>query len=513
MGNGPKNMGQFKKVVNDRDPGEYWGMEFPFTPQMLRDMGPEWLTKAMHTTGVLPKDNEITEFVDMDVKAEDVTKQDAENAKWGGAGLKILLSVKYRNGPGDLSEHMFLKMPHEFTGKNERFKNSVSNGGMMDWNEVTFYNILGGRFGDLPFKTPRMYFCDMCRKTTNFVNIVERIPYAPDGKFEVGPGEYFPAPGKYRDWALPNNGVDFYYAHARTLAQFFAWHNVTRRKTDQIEKTFMDEGTMGLRTSIYSMVGKAGPYNSSQRDEGFMQMLKDPQIVGLVPSYGFPESSALGFLGIAEEFIKQMAPHCFAKEFTAPKFMDNFVTQAKEMSKYLCEMGFYSNAIPEFFSLVHPNAQVDNAFYWLNPTGDMECGLLDWGGVSHGCIPACIGNGWMGAEPLVMDEHEEKLVRLFIDEYEKIAGFRFDFDDLYMHIKMSQACVFYGCCANLGMLLRIIPRAEWKNVKNRYDKRIDDNFLIRCYFVQVEMYLGMWKKRSPYAAFQQWQKRLNFPKK
>merc|ERR1712232_6632 len=160
MGNGPKNMGQFKKVVNDRDPGEYWGMEFPFTPQMLRDMGPEWLTKAMHTTGVLPKDNEITEFVDMDVKAEDVTKQDAENAKWGGAGLKILLSVKYRNGPGDLSEHMFLKMPHEFTGKNERFKNSVSNGGMMDWNEVTFYNILGGRFGDLPFKTPRMYFCD-----------------------------------------------------------------------------------------------------------------------------------------------------------------------------------------------------------------------------------------------------------------------------------------------------------------------------------------------------------------
>ena len=81
-----------------------------------------------------------------------------------------------------------MKMPHEFTGKNERFKVSVPhfqssfffllpflqvtlNG---DWAETMFYNLLSGK---LPIRTPRIYFSDMNRKTTNFLWIMERIPY------------------------------------------------------------------------------------------------------------------------------------------------------------------------------------------------------------------------------------------------------------------------------------------------------------------------------------------------
>jgi len=513
-GGRPKNMKDFKAVVNNSEPGEYWGIEFPYSPQMLRDMGPEWLTKAMHLAGTLPKDNAVTKFVSFDVKAEDVTKQDAENAKWGGAGIKILLQVEYKSGPGDNTEGMFIKMPHEFTGKNERYKNSVSSFGM-DWSEVTFYNVFGGRFGELPFKSPKMYFCDMSRKTTNFINCVERIPYAKTGTMEIGIGEYYPAPEKYKDWALPNNGVDLYYAHARALAQFFGWHKMIREKTFQVERIFCDEGSFGFKCHVWGLIGSAGPYNSRERDAAFVQMLTtDPGMMGAAAGMGFPPPTAQGFQDMCMEFLTNTAPQAFPKEFQEKKFLDKFSKEANEMGKYCAEMQFYMFAMPEYFALCHPNAQVDNAFYWKDEAGEVKCGLLDWGGISHNTIPSCLGNGWMGAEPEVMEEHEEKLVQLFIDEYAKITGFKFDLEDLRMSMKLAQCAVYYGCCANIGMLLRIFKRDEWKTIKGRKDPKIDENFLLRCYFVQIHLWLKMWNmKISPYNFFQQWLKRTKFPKK
>merc|ERR1712187_528690 len=139
---------------------------------------------------------------------------------------------------------------------------------------------------------------------------------------------------------------------------------------------------------------------------------------------------------------------------------------------------------PEYYSLLHPNAQVDNAFYWKNAAGEVQCGLLDFGGVYSGSIPNCLGNGWMGAEPEVMEEHEEKLVQIFVDEYAKATGFRFDCKDIHTGLKLAQGNVLYGCGANIGMCLRTYKRDEWATIKGREDPRVDANFLMRCYFVQ-----------------------------
>eukprot|EP00747_Dinoflagellata_sp_TGD_P034088 gnl/TRDRNA2_/TRDRNA2_137045_c0_seq1.p1 gnl/TRDRNA2_/TRDRNA2_137045_c0~~gnl/TRDRNA2_/TRDRNA2_137045_c0_seq1.p1 ORF type:complete len:695 (+),score=163.53 gnl/TRDRNA2_/TRDRNA2_137045_c0_seq1:104-2086(+) len=508
----PMKMGDFKKVVNEEDEGEYWGIKFPFTPQMLRDMGPKWLTKAMHLTGALPLDNEVTDFVSFDVKAEDVSVQDAENAKWGGAGLKILLQVTYKNGPGEITEGMFLKMPHVYNGKNERFKNSVSSAGM-DWSEVTWYNMFGGRFGVLPFKSPKMYFCDMSRRTTNFVNIVERIPYGSKDPKLVGAGEYFPAPEKYKDYALLNNGVDYYYAHAKCLAQFFGWHKVVRETTNQIELTFMDPGQLQMKMSIFAAVAGWGPYLSKERNKKYVECLKDPTMAGIVAGTGFNPQAAEGFRAIGEQFVTETAPHCFPKALMGKAHLDKIWKETGEMGRYCAEMTFFSLMIPEYFTLIHPNAQVDNAFYWRDENNSMQCGLLDWGGVAHGSIPICLGNGWMGAESDMMDEHEMNLVKTFCAEYEVVNGVKLDCDDVHMQMKLAQASVFYGCCANIGMLLRTIPKDQWKSVKGRLDPKINDNFLMRCYYVQIELFLGMWKNRSPYKAFQKWMMQTGMPKK
>jgi len=54
---------------------------------------------------------------------------------------------------------------------------------------------------------------------------------------------------------------------------------------------------------------------------------------------------------------------------------------------------------------------------------------------------------------------------------------------------------------------------EWKDIKDRYDPKVDGQFLTRCYYVQVELFLAMFKNRSPYPFFQKFMKRTSLPKK
>jgi len=236
-------------------------------------------------------------------------------------------------------------------------------------------------------------------------------------------------------------------------------------------------------------------------------------VAGIAASMYFPPAVCKGFLELGKDFITGTAAHAIPKHLMEKSYLDKFFTETLEMSQYCAEMVFHGTCVPEYFTLVHPNAQVDNAWYWRETDGTVKCGLLDWGGASCGSMASCIGNGWIGMETEVADEHEEKLVKVFIDEYEKVTGFRLDFDDLYMHIKLAHATVIYGCCANVGMLLRCIDKASWKDIKGRTDPRIDELFLARCYFVQLEMLLGMWKKRSPYKVFKEWMKKTGIAAK
>jgi len=506
VGERPKNMPEFKKVVNEQAPGEFWGLDFPFSPSQLKEFGPAWLTKAMHKTGSLPSDNEVTAFTSFDVKAGETTAETAtDDANWGGAGCKVLLTVEYKRDPTaeEPGRELFAKMPHAYTGKNERYKLSVTATG--DWPETMFYNLLAGK---LPIRTPRIYFADMNRRTTNFIWIMERIAYGTDWEKSYEPGQVLPPPGKYRDWTL-KNCADLYYAHARSMARFFGWYYHTKDITDQVDRCFMEEGSLSWRRGLFA---KIEPLNQKQRDEFFIGSLSEPSLKQAVESSLFPTEIAQGFLQLGETFIRETAPHAFPAKYVSKDHLDRFFAEARELSHYGREMSWYTSLFPEYFSLAHPNAQVDNAFYWRSD-GEMQCGLLDWGSTLHMSMPQCLAGGWMGAEPEFMDEHEEKLIDAFLKEYEEVTGAKLDRYQFYLVFKLSQGFMLFGCFANVQWCLRLIDKPGWKLVKDRFDKRIDATFLLRCYFVQIEFFLGMWMKRSPYPYWQKWMSQVGLKKK
>src|SRR5260370_4682705 len=72
---------------------------------------------------------------------------------------------------------------------------------------------------------------------------------------------------------------------------------------------------------------------------------------------------------------------------------------------------------PQLIALCHWNAHVDNAWFWRNGRGELECGLLDWGHVSQMNVAMALGGCLTGAEPDLLVTHLEPLLALFAAEF------------------------------------------------------------------------------------------------
>lgn len=188
-------------------PGDFYGLDFPFTFDKLQAFGPQFLTAAFHASGYLPEDNSVTAIVaiaPLNVR---------------GASQSAFLTLSYDKADPALSTELFLKIPTEEPG----YKYYQSRGvpGEMEM----------GRFsmrGTLPVDVPRCCFAEYSSHTMNFILITERVP------FGVEPVE--PAHRKGYDFKVP--AVEDHYAVlARALGRLVSAHKTGEMGHD-VERLF-----------------------------------------------------------------------------------------------------------------------------------------------------------------------------------------------------------------------------------------------------------------------------------
>merc|ERR1711920_367660 len=124
-----------------------------------------------------------------------------------------------------------------------------------------------------------------------------------------------------------------------------------------------------------------------------------------------------------KEYLCDKAKRCYSPKVTEKKFVEA-LCEAMEANTYQTEIQLYSSLFPQMMALQHTNLQSDNAFYWRD--GEMDCGIIDWGGL--GCrtiIPACLGS-ITSAEGDVLYQHEEGFFRCFRDEFHRESGIKLD---------------------------------------------------------------------------------------
>jgi hypothetical protein len=93
----------------------------------------------------------------------------------------------------------------------------------------------------------------------------------------------------------------------------------------------------------------------------------------------------------------------------------------------------------EFVALCHWNANVDNAWFWRDGDGALNCGLMDWGCVGQMNVAMALWGALCGAETSLWVDEFDALLVLFADVFEVNGGSKLDVTALRAQVVLYTA--------------------------------------------------------------------------
>jgi hypothetical protein len=357
----------------------------------------------------------------------------------GGTGRKALLAVEYAIASPNLPNKLFVKFSRNFGDPmRDRSKHMMVS-------EVKFAAL--SRTPNFPINVPQCLFADVNTQTGTGLMITDRIAFGTNG--------IEPQLLKCMDHMAPSP-LERYRTIIKSLAQLSATHKAGRLGT-AFDKEFPFD-----KTSVLN----ADPLRYT--DEKLARRIQ--RIV---------------------EFIARH-PQLFPRNLVAPEFHAQFLRDAPRViaKEAAIKQFLYRNS--DFVALCHWNANIDNAWFWRDARGELQCGLMDWGRVGQMTVAQTIYGAFSGAEKWMWDAHLDDIVKLFADEYARHGGPQLNIDELKTHTLLVTATM------GLAYLMdapAIIERqiADLDSIANAQDEIFKSNEDARVQLHMLTMFLNQWQ--------------------
>jgi len=410
--------------------GMFYNLVFPWNEEMLLDYGAEWLTRAFQQAGTLEPDNSVTEIVHV------------KKHEFGNNGGKTLFQVRYKKPSPNLHEKLFAKYPFDMEDK-KQFSDSVAQRVYKQPQDFTEGNFSRLMEMYIPFKTPKFYFGDISNENTNFILITEQIAFDDPGTEE--PLKPFQIEGPYdkaMDWKLRGSAHEYYYLLVKKGAIMAALSKTGKLAPaniiDQFENTAtMDKDKFGLQAGI-----SGDPYFQQKLDQ-------------------------------AEKFMFQIAYRIFPEAVQKSGFRDKWRRTMLMVNAYQAESYYYRHrAFPDYTGFTHQNLNVDNAFFWRDDKGELDCGIFDWGnqrtmGVAHMFYWWVYVSEWD-----MLKEHLQGLLDCFCNTFEQYGGPKLDrkrFRRMYLLTALDHNT---SLVPTIPLMYKMCSKKEFEKVTSRFDERI-----------------------------------------
>lgn len=439
--------------------GAIYGLEFPWNEETLKEFGPAWLTKAFHTAGTMPQDNKVTKVI-LEKKIKVTT---------GNNGGKFLFEVSYAKPSADLHTKLFAKVPFPLEGKTkmDRISSSV-NKQPAELYEINAYRYLEAT---LPMKTPRFYFGDISNETSNWIIITERIAFHDFNGVNFGP------PGPTPDPLAPY----------------------------EIEGPYdkcVDKGNLrGKAEEYYLLVTRVGAQMAGMAKTGAFgseDLLKasfraspdsnNPMMWGMNPgaSTGKPNKQLKMMLDGAVTFCTETAKVLFPDFLSDSKCLQKFRSTMMISNAYSAELNYWMHMNPDYVSLGHMNLNVDNAYFWRDENGKLDCGVFDWGGMGTSSYGGKLWWWYYCMDYEVFKNFLSNLLECFEKEYKASGGGQsLNTEQLYKMVIVAAVQQMDGLVSAVPQIYKMCSKKEFATIKDRYDPRIalniDDKSTIRLY--------------------------------
>jgi len=469
-------------------------MKFPHSAQQIRDFGAKWLTEAFHNFKTIPSDNEVSRLVsvvDVPISGFDCC---------GGSGPKVFITVEYSKPDPALHTELFAKMPWDPqsaypgvpAGIPEDYRFQTSGMSDMEAREVECSALLETF---LPFPTPKCYFCDVCGETTNYILICERIAFGRRDIHEQGkvvekverqPYDILPLCGKKQDFLL-DDAPAFYYQLMRAMAQLSAWdHQGRYDKLLGPLRRFTIKEWMAKNLPRKPMTKKV-----SEVEQKAAMLKVDPALI----------------------FAAKIAPHLFSQAAVDPKHLKQVRDHLKTVSLHLEDIRGYLGNTSDFMGVQHGNLEIDKAYFWRDENDELDCGVLDFGGLGrdHSYVVSILGC-LSGAEYDLLAGHEQGLLECFCQEFERYGGPPIQVQELLLRCNLCRLLSAFDTCQWIDRsVLMEIPKEEWETIKSRFDAKLQGAWNARCRTTALINMLDFWAIRDLGGTFQTWKSGVGKP--
>ncbi len=325
----------------------------------------------------------------------------------GNSGHKVLLSVEYERAEPALHADLFVKFSRDFDDAfRDRRRYELEA-------EVRFASL--SRLPGFPIHVPAAYFADFHHESGTGMLITQRIAF--------GSGCIEPLWPKCGDHELPEP-LAHYRTIVATLARLAAAHK-SGVLSPQLEQCLpFDPRAAAAEDPI--------PWNETQ-------------LRAQVARYG--------------EFAAR-CPQLLPATIRSPQFIARLERDAVRYLHLQDRVKRFLHADRDYIALCHYNANIDNAWFWRDSAGRLQCGLLDWGRVRQMNVAYALWGSLCGADGEIWHEHLDELLQLFIDEYRVHGGPLLVLERLELHLDFYVAGI--GLCMLMdapALILARLPEA------------------------------------------------------
>jgi hypothetical protein len=365
-----------------------------------------------------------------------------EDCPGGSTGRKLLLAVEYERPAPGLPADLFVKFSRDFDNPiRDRGRDQMLS-------EVEF--ALLSRTPGFPVTVPTCAFADYEKASGTGVLITERIAF--------GQGAIEPHYEKCMDYEMPQP-LGHYRALVRAVARLAGAHKGGRLPA-YVEEEFPFDAAAAMA---------ADPIRYDAR-----------QLQSRAARFG--------------EFFAA-CPQLVPENIRAPAFLARLAEEAPRLAAHQAEIKRYLYSRPDFIALCHWNANIDNAWFWRNERGEVECGLMDWGRVGQMNVALALWGGLSAAETGLWDEHLDELLALFVAEYAAAGGPAIDAAELKFQLDLFVAMLGLSWLMDGPALIRRqLPEVE--QLQSRFDPRLVADEIARTQLHMNTVFLNLWERHD-----------------
>jgi hypothetical protein len=152
----------------------------------------------------------------------------------------------------------------------------------------------------------------------------------------------------------------------------------------------------------------------------------------------------------------------------------------------------YLHADHNFIALSHFNANIDNAWFWRDTQGVLQCGLLDWQRARQMNVAYALWGALCGTSLEIWDRHLDALLSLFADELHAHGGPRLEVAELRLHLGLYAATmVLAGLFDAPARMLGRLPEAA--DASGPLDPLFRRSEAARSFLHVFTVFLNLWE--------------------